>query len=45
MVDQWRALRLTKSAELADAAVEETSRCYDFPEQHWRRIRTNNPLE
>ena len=27
------------------AAVEETLAYYAFPEEHWRRIRTNNPLE
>ena len=37
--------RLTKAAELAEAAVEETLSYYAFPEEHWRRIRTNNPLE
>ena len=26
-------------------AVEETLTYYAFPEEHWRRIRTNNPLE
>jgi putative transposase len=26
-------------------AVEETLAYYGFPEEHWRRIRTNNPLE
>jgi putative transposase len=28
-----------------EAAVEETLTYYAFPEEHWRRIRTNNPLE
>jgi hypothetical protein len=42
---ELRALRLTKAAELAEAAVEETLTYYAFPEEHWRRIRTNNPLE
>ncbi len=27
------------------AAVEETLTYYAFPAEHWRRIRTNNPLE
>jgi putative transposase len=27
------------------AEVEETLAYYAFPEEHWRRIRTNNPLE
>jgi len=26
-------------------AVEETLTYYAFPEEHWRRIRTNNPSE
>jgi transposase-like protein len=26
-------------------AVEETLAYYAFPDEHWRRIRTNNPLE
>ena len=26
-------------------AFEETLAYYRFPEEHWRRIRTNNPLE
>ena len=45
MIDKLRALRLTKAADLAEAAVEETLTYYHFPEEHWRRIRTNNPLE
>jgi transposase-like protein len=39
------ALRLTRATELVGAAVEETLTYYAFPEEHWRRIRTNNPLE
>jgi putative transposase len=39
------ALRLTRATELVEAAVEETFAYYAFPEEHWRRIRTNNPLE
>jgi len=45
VIEKLRALRLTKAAELAEAAVEETLTYYAFPEEHWRRIRTNNPLE
>jgi transposase-like protein len=39
------ASRLTKAAELVEAGLEETLTYYRFPEEHWRRIRTNNPLE
>jgi putative transposase len=45
VIEKLRALRLTKAAELAEAAIEETLTYYAFPEEHWRRIRTNNPLE
>jgi putative transposase len=40
VVEKLRGLRLTKAAELAKAAVEETLTYYAFPEEHWRRIRT-----
>jgi transposase-like protein len=38
-------VRLTTAAELGVATFEETPSYYRFPEEHWRRIRTNNPLE
>ena len=45
VIAKLRALRLTTAAELAAATFEETLSYYSFPEEHWRRIRTNNPLE
>ena len=45
VIEKLRALRLIRAAELVEAAVEETLTYYTFPEEHWRRIRTNNPLE
>ena len=45
MIEKLRGLRLAKAAELVEAAAEETLAYYAFPEEHWRRIRTNNPLE
>jgi len=44
VIEKLRGLRLTRAAELVEAAVEELT-YYAFPEEHWRRIRTNNPLE
>ena len=41
VIEKLRGLRL----ELVETAVEETLTYYAFPEEHWRRIRTNNPLE
>lgn len=45
VVGKLREQRLTKAAELVDASIGETFGYYAFPEEHWRRIRTNNPLE
>jgi len=45
VIKKMRGLRLANAAELVATAVEETLAYYDFPEEHWRRIRTNNPLE
>jgi putative transposase len=45
VIEKLRGLRLTRAAELAEAAFQETLTYYAFPEEHWRRIRTNNPLE
>jgi len=40
-----RSLKLNKAADMVAEGIEETLSYYHFPEQHWRRIRTNNPLE
>lgn len=45
VVEKLRAMKLTKAAELVREAVADTLAYYAFPSQHWRSIRTNNPLE
>src|SRR5260370_6205864 len=40
VIEKLRGLRLGRAVE---AAVAETLTYYAFPEEHWRRIRTNNP--
>jgi len=45
VIAKLRAQRLTRAAELVEASVHETISYYHFPSEHWRRIRTNNPLE
>jgi putative transposase len=45
VVAKLRAQRLGKAAELVEATVGETLAYHAFPDEHWRRIRTNNPLE
>jgi transposase-like protein len=38
-------MKLGKAARLLSEGIQETLSYYDFPEEHHRRIRTNNPLE
>jgi putative transposase len=38
-------MKLGKAAELVKGGGPETLAYYDFPSEHWRRIRTNNPME
>jgi putative transposase len=44
VIEKLHGFRLTKAA-VAEAGVAETLTYYTFPEEHWRRIRTDNPLE
>jgi putative transposase len=44
MIEKLRASRLTRAAELAEKTIEEALTYYAFPEEHWRRICTDNPL-
>ena len=38
-------MKLGKASKLLSDGIQETLSYYDFPEEHHRRIRTNNPLE
>jgi transposase-like protein len=40
-----KTMKLRKVAEWLEQSVEETLVYYAFPDEHWRRLRTNNPLE
>jgi transposase-like protein len=45
VITKLRAQRLNRAAELVEEHVAETLTYYAFPDPHWRRLRTNNPLE
>ena len=45
IADELKAMRLRKGAELLDDHIEETLSYYRYPQTHWSRIKTNNPLE
>jgi transposase-like protein len=45
VVKKLEGMKLGRASELLKEGIEETLRYYHFPREHWRRIRTNNPLE
>jgi len=38
-------MKLAKATELVRESIEETFSYYEFPREHWKCLRTNNPLE
>ena len=42
---ELRRQRLTHAAKLIEESIGETLTFYAFPDSHWIKIRTNNPLE
>ncbi len=45
VMEKLESLKLRQAANKVKEHIEETLTYYDFPSAHWRRIRTNNPLE
>jgi len=45
VVKKLEGMKLKKAAKLVREGAEETLSYYDFPREHWRSLRTNNPLE
>jgi transposase-like protein len=45
VVKKLRTMNLQQAAQTVEQGIEETFTYYQFPREHWRRIRTNNPLE
>ena len=45
IVAQLKAMRLGKAAEWVQSNIEDTLSYYRYPQTHWVRIKTNNPLE
>ena len=45
VVTKLKEMKLADAAELVRQGIEETLYYYLFPREHWRSLRTNNPLE
>ena len=45
VIKKLKEQRLIKAAKIVSDGISDTLSYYDFPDAHWQRIRTNNPLE
>jgi putative transposase len=45
VVIKLREMKLPTAAGLVESGVEETLTYMNYPREHWRNLRTNNPLE
>ena len=45
VVQKLKKMKLVEAAKLVEQGAAETLSYYAFPSQHWRSLRTNNPLE
>jgi transposase-like protein len=45
VVIKLREMKLKAAAECVEQGVEETLSYMNYPREHWRNLRTNNPLE
>src|SRR5699024_466199 len=45
VVGKLQAMKLRQAAQIVEAGINDTLTYYRYPDAHWRRIRTNNPME
>ena len=45
VVKKLKGMKLSQAARIVEEGANETLSYYAFPSQHWRSLRTNNPLE
>lgn len=45
VAEKLRSMRLSTAAKTVEEGIGETLRYTHFPREHWRKIRTNNPME
>ena len=45
VIAKLESRKLRQAAKVVRKGIADTLTYYDFPDAHWRRIRTNNPLE
>lgn len=45
MIDKLKAMKLPAAAKLLEDSIYETLTYYDYPSEHWLKLKTNKPME
>lgn len=45
VIKKLKKMKLSKAAKIVEEGIEETLNYYYYPREHWRSLRTNNPME
>jgi transposase-like protein len=45
IIEKLKVMRLARAADIVESGIDETLSYYSMPSEHWRCLRTNNPLE
>jgi transposase-like protein len=45
VIEKLHGMKLPGASKIVERGADETLSYYEFPREHWRNIRTNNPLE
>jgi len=45
VVEKLKAMKLSAAAKLVDQSIYETLTYYDYPSEHWLKLKTNNLME
>jgi transposase-like protein len=45
VIEKLKTMKLPAAAQLLENSIQETLTYYDFPSEHWLKLKTNNPME
>lgn len=45
LIDEWRAVHYQKAADCLSVDLVACLQFFDYPQEHWRHLRTTNPIE
>lgn len=45
VIEKLRSMKLSAAAKLVEESIHETLTYYQYPSEHWLKLKTNNPME